>query len=350
MRLGLVARSDSGGLGTMTQDFARHLHPDRVLVVDLGARGRGPARLGRFPSAQVVAYDYTTGTIPEDAIAEFCAGLDVIYGAETLYHPRFASIARDAGARTVLMAMPELWRADHDPPDVVLAPTTWLLDRLPPDTTVLAVPVARDRLPGRLRTAPARHLVHQTAPAFQDRNGTALLGAALPHLRHVERLTVRCDHNRSLPPAWNRLGRPIRPQVVAVGPFEDYWQGWPDDADAFVLPRRFGGLSLVVQEAASLGLPVVMIDGEPQRSWLPPEALVPQRWVGGRTVPMAGGRVTVSDCRAVDLAARLDALATDADLVTKLSQASLDWADSISWERLLPAYREMLERARGVVV
>lgn len=338
MRLGLWgARADAGGLANMTHEFWRHLHPDKTFVIDLGERGRGPADRTRYPGATFCEGmdDHITDTV----IDTFCDGLDVVYAAETFYCHQFAERARSADVRTVLHAMPELVRADYTQPDVMWLPTCWEAHRLP-DAPIVPVPVARERLPYRARTEAATFL-HVAAPAFHDRQGTKLVLAALRHLSRPTRVIIRASRRRDLPAM---AGRSLPRHVdvdIQVGTDPDYWAAYPAEADVLLLPRRYAGLSLPAQEAASLGMGVVMLDLPPYNTVLPPEALIAAR--PRQQVRMAGGTFTVHDADPRALAAKMDELTADPALVERLSKESDRLADSISWDRWASEYRRLFE-------
>lgn len=322
-RLGLLgARADRGGLAAQTREFHRHLHPDRTLVMDLGDAGRGSSDLSWYPGATVVHGD----TIPADVLDRFLDGLDAVWAAETPYRDSAFARARALGVRSFLHVNPELWDR-RDRPDVLLAPTSW---RLPRGATVLPFPVARDRLPYRQRTE-ARTFVHVAAPAMADRNGTRLVLEAMRHVRRPIRLLLLGATEP--PPAW--IGQV---QVSALPEAADYWRAWPADGDVLLLPRRYAGQSLPISEALSLGMPVVSLDLEPQRAWLPPETLVPV--TRSTPVRMKGGLVPVADADPRALACVVERLHDDPTLVARCSALADEHAGTISWTALLPRYLE----------
>lgn len=327
MNLGLWgARADRGGLAAQTREFHRHLQPERTHVVLLAERGRGQQDVSWYPGATTSGDDIDPGTADR-----FLDGLDAVWCAETPYRADFFDRARKAGVRSYLHANPELWKSDFAPPDVVLAPTSWRLDLLP-DPVVLPFPVARDRLPFRQRSE-ARTFVHVAAPAMADRNGTRIVLAALPHVRSEVRLLI-LGHPGQLR---SRAGRVT---VECVEETADYWRVWPGDADVLLLPRRYAGQSLPMNEALSLGMPVVSLDLPPQNGWLPPETLVPVTRRSPRR--MAGGPVMVHDADPRTLARVIDRLASDPPLVQRCSDAADVHAEAMSWGALLPAYRQLL--------
>jgi hypothetical protein len=206
-----------------------------------------------------------------------------------------------------------------------------------PDAKVLPVPVDRARLRHRRRTQ-VRTLYHSEAPAMLDRDGTRVLLDALAHVEADPRVVVRSGAVRE-PTTREVNGREVefRPRV------EDYWLAYPDEADALVLPRRYGGLSLPMQEAASTGMLVVATDARPQSQWLSRELLVPAK--AGREACMKGGKVRVHEPSARGLATVLDRLCDASETeVGLLSDEVAAHAHEVSWDVLGPAWQEVLER------
>lgn len=341
MRIGLWgARADSGGLAAMTFEFFRNLWPERTFLIDMGRNGRGRFRPTWYTAsgAEVTINEGYNDDISVEAIRHFATGLDVVYAAETFYREDAAAIMRECGVRTVLHSMPELYRRDMAGPDVIWAPTTWRLDLLPAGTPVVPVPVPTDTFT-HVGREPSRRFLHVGAPAFHDRNGTELLRQALGYLTVPIELSVTgWEGGLTLPQCR------VRPRVSF--PAESDWRAdIYDGCGALVLPRRYAGLSLPMQEAAALGFPIVTLDLEPQRSWVHPETLVPA--TAGPDVRMAGGVVNVADASPRRLAAVLDRLAADERLWADAAARSVEHAASIAWSRLRATYTERLEEACG---
>ena len=337
MKLGLWgARADNGGLAAMTHEFWRHMRPDRTMVIDLGPAGRGEAHLDRYPEADVTR-GYNDAITPE-AITRWCKGLDVVYLAETSYREDFCARARELGVRTVLHAMPELWRAGDSDPDEVWVPTRWEVTRMPAGTRVVPVPVPTDRFPGIQRRRVGTFL-HMQAPAFHDRNGTHDVVNALAHVEADTRVIF--SGGEAPPPAvHNHYGARVeidwRP-----GPTPNREDAYPGDADALLLPRRYAGLSLPMQEAASLGWPVVTTNLAPQNEWVPPETMTPPRPL--RDVKMVGGTFRVYGTDPAQLGATMTRLLREPETAEKASKASNAHAMAISWLAWAPTYRRLLE-------
>lgn len=329
MRLGLIGRADEGGLAALTCELARHLKPEACLVVELpGQAGRGRFDLNRIaPFCGRVAV--SGNPLDEQSIRWLLHHSDVIYTAETTYHPDLHRRCQRAGVKLVLHAMPELHRRGTTA-DVILNPTCYGADRL--RAGLLPVPVARDRLPFRLRTE-ARTFLHVAAPAMLDRNGTIRVELALSHVVNPCRVLVANADAA-------RVGKfaPKHVQVEQAPPIGEYWQRWTDEVDVLLLPRRYAGLCLPAQEAASCGIPVVALATDVALKGL--AIRVPA--VHEQTQRFAGGSWHVNGCSPEDLAACMDSLLESPGAVESASALADEWAEGISWETLKPRYEELL--------
>lgn len=332
--IGVVARGENRGLGHLTWEVVRALQPDRVLVVDVGGRDRGhELHRDRYPDATFVTWSPDC-TLDERTCREWLDGLDVVYLAETPYDERFPQWARDARARCVVHAMPEFWRYGHLPFDAVWNPTTWRMDLLPALAHVVPVPVPLDRwpTPAKERPGPPTFLHVAGHRTTGDRNGSVLLARALRHV--TQPMRVRVLAQGSFP----RLRAPLHVdlEVSTAGP-NSYWTMY-DDADVLVLPRRYGGLSLPVLEAAGAGLALVCSDVEPNRTW--PIVPVPARPRTSLRTP--GGEVRSFEADPRRLAHFLDVLAERDELRWQHQREARAWAEANSWDVLRDEWRARL--------
>ena len=332
MRLGLIGRADDGGLGNLLAEFARHLRPDRVVIMDLGEFGRSAVHLDRYEGLD---YRVCHGTALDlDSMDWLLDGCDVLYTAETSYNDALWSRAREKGVVTVLHAMPELFSPPHKP-DVLWLPTHWEQSRFSGIAhEIVPVPIAMDRFTKTKRKS-CRTFVHVGAPAMRDRNGTEIVLGALKHVQHPCKVVMRGL-------AFNLVGPEGVVEIECCSGYpDDYWDIWPPDADVLLLPRRYAGLSLPMQEALAQGIPIISLDLEPQRSW-PGVMTIPTQGRPQRAA-MAGGQFEIHDGSALNLAVAMDVLMADDGRVAELSKAALDYAWSISWERQLDGYRSRFE-------
>ena len=336
----MLARSENRGLGIQGWEFYRHVKPDRTLLVDMGELARGFDLFPeRFPDATVA--EFRDGMFDEALVRGWLEGLDVVFTAETFYDWRMIDWARSMGVATVVQVNPEFYRhaVDELPePTVWWAPSPWRMNHLPDTARLVGVPIAGDRFPMRIpeRDGPVRFLHVAGHRAAGDRNGTLQLLQALRVLRQP--MTVRLlTQDPKLPR--------LRPQRAVVVETEtrgrpNYWDLY-SDADMLVMPRRYGGLCLPVQEAMACGLGVVMTDTSPNDWW--PTIRVRG---GNRGVLNTGtGPVRMFAATPRALGETLDRLAKNPAEVLTSQQAGLEWAEAHTWDAMLPQYVDELERA-----
>lgn len=120
---------------------------------------------------------------------------------------------------------------------------------------------------------------------------------------------------------------------LRVGNFKNYTDIW-NGGDVFVFPHKFDGLSLPVQEALSVGMPVLSTAIYPFTTWLPQEWLfnydeLVQLKVWDRMIDVAVIDPSV-------IAAKIDVWANK-DILTE-SQKANKLANTITWDKLLPQY------------
>lgn len=329
------ARCDGGGLASITQELHRHLQPERTLLLDLGDRGRGDCTPDDYTYGDVYRSEWMGG-LSSRAVDWVCdPGCEVLVAVETFYDDRVLTLARQRGMRVVLYAMPELapWAttaltrlAPSAPRPELLIPTGWRRETLP-EAQVLPWPVARDRLPYRQRDE-VRHLFHVTGAAMRDRAGTDLLLAALPNVVEPCRLTIRSERPINVLP-----GGAVDVTVVNDR-VENYWQSVPDDVDLLVAPRRYGGLSLPLQECASRGIPAVTLATDPYAG-LP--FIHTLSTTTSQDVRMKGGTVPVYSADPRALANLIDYLVRNPDLQAVASKAADGWAHEHRWDGPLGA-------------
>lgn len=338
MKVGLIARAEDRGLGLQTWEAYRHLRPERTLVVDVENPEGFPMHLGRYPDAEVVRLN-AGRWLPESVVRDWLDGLDVVLSCETLYDWRLVDWARDQRVATVVQVNPEMYhhRTSGDPhPTVWWNPTTWRLSHLPDGARHVPVPVATDRWNGKgQRAADHLRVLHVVGrPAYGDRNGTNLVAAAHPRLDPGVELVL----SRQRPGAGDVAG------VRTVGEVANYWDLYAD-SDVLLLPRRYGGLCLVAQEAAAAGLAVAMPDCPPNGEW----PIVPLAWRYRGTINVPCGTIPMCETDARRMAHTVNELARDDGLLAAYQAASLAWAAEHSWEALLPMYQEELALAAGLV-
>jgi len=340
VKLGIIARSESRGLGIQTWEACRHLNPDRVLLVEPKPAGwiQHPDRYARFDTTQVQWYQ---GQLHETTVRSWLDGLDVVYTAESDYDRRMAGWCAEAGAALVRHVNPEQLAAQelrHAGRTVWWAATPWRLDHLPASTRVVPMPVAIERFRPAPRATGKVSFLHVVGHQAQDdRAGSRTVARSIEHIVRPCRLTVTCQ-NRRMDIGFN--GTPTVEVDVQPRGIEDYWKLYKGH-HVLIAPRRYGGLSLPTLEAAAAGMAIVMPDCSPNEGWPGMRLPVARR----STVLMRCGPVDVYDVHPETLAAAITNLASDPDLVAGMSVGARRWAETQSWEALTPLWIEEFDRA-----
>lgn len=330
LKIGLLGcRGDSRGLHYQMQSFANWLDPDRCYGFDLTEDGLSPypCRWDGYGDITVVRHSKRN----EDEIRRWMRGLDVIFGCETFYSDEVPTWAREEGVKTVLQVNPEFspWGqrggANLPKPDVLVNPTTWRMDQIP-DAVHLPFPVDRLEFPFRLRTH-ANRFVHVAGhTAMGDRAGTRIVLGSLARLRTID-IVIRTQSGIG-------MSSPGMRGVIQEGnvatPQELY-----ADADVVIILRRYGGNSLTIQEALSVGCPVIALDREPENTW-GGVTTIPSRSRGN--LRSKGGIIPIYDASPAKLYEAIRLFIADPMLVERMSYAANEHSRTISWDAMLPIY------------
>lgn len=342
MKLGVFGvRADNRGLAYQTQAFVKWLNPLRVFGLDLTADDMSPYPCDWSPFEDEDITIRTFKSFTEEDVRTWLRGLDVVVGAETFYRYEFPVWAKEEGVRTILQINPEFapWfnKGKNLPrPDVLVNPTIWMSDRLP-GVHHLPLPVDRQRFPFRQRIQ-ARRFVHVAGhKAMADRAGTQMLLTGLQNLSQKADITLVVRSQSKLhfhSPAFQRQNVILETLTNFPDPTQLYV-----DADIVIHARRYGGNSLVINEALSMGCPVIVLDRDPERNW---GGTIPTSCYKQRPIRTQGGFIDTFSAFRGALPAMMNKLYYDPEWVAEESQAANEYAESISWERMLPVYMDVL--------
>lgn len=344
VRIGLIARADNTGLGNQTWELYRHLKPARTYVIDLSEinahNGKATTNhFDRFPDATIIQ-----GFPDANDCRDILQDIDVLVTVEIPYNYYLFELAQELNVRTVLQYNYEFLDYLQNPslplPDLLLAPSRWHLDevihRFGNRTKVkyLPVPTATDRIPPRL-VSKARHFLHVAGhKTYMDRNGTDVVLRAMEHVKSRAKITIHSQQLMTNTSTNKRLR-------IINHDMENYWDIYNDPTyDVLLLPRRYGGLSLQLNEALAAGMPVIMSDVEPQRDLLPFECLI---GVEGKEEILTRTIIDSYDPDPLELAAKIDELYQNPKLVKYLSLQAATYGMEHSWSSLLPEYQKLLE-------
>lgn len=315
MNLGLIVRADNRGLGIQTWEIWRHLNPAVTVCVDISPidpNGNWPQQFERFPDAIISPWSGYLNPLSAEAVDALLT-CDILFSVETTYDPKLYELARQRGIATVIYVNPELWRPhETDYASAVWVPSRWKIDRIPRAEWV-PMPVALDRFNG---VGGMSYLHVGGHKARGDRNG---METAIRAARYAG-ITLNVTTQDRLRIA----GRGVTQQPSV----ENYWDLY-SDYGVLVMPRKYGGLSLPVQEAMAAGLAVIMSDCPPNGDW--PVSRIAGRFV--QRVQMPGGQVELFDTDRIALATEMQRMA-DLDYRAEWQDKGRAWALAHSWHQL----------------
>lgn len=340
MKIGMLARADNTGLGIQTYDFYRHIKPEKVLVVDLQHLNGLQTDINKYPGSPIVKYTPYPAMAEGDGslhsvFNEFLDGLDLLFSCETFYDYYLISEARRRGIRTILQYNFELLDHLQNPhvpqPDLFMAPSCWRYDDVQFNNKIfIPVPVDTNRFPYQHRTS-AKTFLHLAGNAtLEDRNGTLSLINSWQQVKSGADLLIQSPHSI------NHHGSNIRVDNTYTVDNTDLYR----TGDVLVMPRKYGGLSLPLNEALALGMPVIMTNLCPQHEFLPSNSLIPATLSKQVTTKTS---INVYEVNQNDLAAKIDELVDNPGMVSSLSEQSGELAQLISWKRLAPVYQKVFE-------
>jgi len=329
VRVALVARADTGGLASQTLDFYNWMKPHKTLVIDIEHLTHYPNDFSKFPGAQIAK-----GFEPSvEEMDRFLQDIDVVFTVECPYNHLLYTMARERGIKTVCQYNYE-WLGHHPEPhlpkpDLFLAPSYWHINDMDFGVPVkyLHVPIDREKFPFALHTRAKKFLHIAGHRTHGDRNGTDLVLESLPFIKSDIEIIMRTQD----------APRPIsdhRMTIIHDDPMDN--KDLFDDADVLILPRRYGGLSLQLNEALSRGMPVIMLDIEPQNEFLPMEWLVEAQY--GEKL-MIKTKIDSYTCKPADLAKKIDWFA-HLD-ITKHSRKANAIASDRDWNVMKYKYEEL---------
>lgn len=358
MKLGLIARADNSGLGMQTWEFYRHMQPYKTMVVDISKYNNNKQYPSRYDS---VNSHFIKGFPSAVDIDFFLQGLDVVFIAEAAYNPYLYTRAKELGIKTAVAYnyefMDWLVNPNYPKPDMLIAPSKWHYKEVDAwceangvKHVYLHCPVDREALPFR-EIKKAHTFLHVAGrSAAHDRNGTNTVIEASKYIKNPVNIVIHFQGEQGLAHQATHSTDDYRrmlelhgdPNKVTIEQKEyvDYFDVY-EQGDILLLPRRYGGNCLPVNEALSVGMPVIMPDISPNSEFLPNRWLVHAEKLHEFT-PRT--KVDIYEVNPQHLAKKIDKFAdmNTAEMVTENIRAN-NVAESISWPNMLWKYQEVLE-------
>jgi hypothetical protein len=307
MRLGIIARSDNTGLGNQTMELVKMLNPDKILLINSQFFNNNQQHPEWYKDYDVI--ETRKGMPRTNEVLAFLENIDVVISCETFYHLELVDLAKQKGIKTILQYNYELFGNLAHPewtlPDVLLAPSIWNLDiiikkfgsktqviHLPPPTDHTLFNQAKEI---NLSKDHKRILHIAGKKAAKDRNGTESILKMMKYSKEDYELVIKSQTPLNL------LCKDSRVKIEIGNPDnrQDMYSGF----DAMVLPRRYAGLCLPMNEALMSALPVFMTNISPNNAILPGKWLAESGKIDSfRTKSM----VDVYDVKSVSLARIID--------------------------------------------
>lgn len=307
MRLGIIARSDNTGLGNQTMELVKMLNPDKILLINSQFFNNNQQHPEWYKGYKVI--ETRKGMPRTNEVLEFLEDIDVVISCETFYHLELVDLAKQKGIKTILQYNYELFGHLAHPewtlPDVLMAPSIWNLDivmqkfgsktqviHLPPPTDHTLFNQAKEI---NLSKDHKRILHIAGKKAAKDRNGTESILKMLKYSKEDYELIIKSQTPLNL------IYKDSRVKIEIGNPDnrQDMYSGF----DAMVLPRRYAGLCLPMNEALMSALPVFMTNISPNNAILPPKWLAESKQIDTfKTKSM----VNVYDAKSDNLAKIID--------------------------------------------
>jgi len=278
VRLGIIARSDNTGLGNQTRELVKMLNPNKILLIDSSHFNGNEQHPEWYSEYNVTTTKY--GMASKEEASKFLNDLDVVISCEIFYHNSFINMAKKRKIKTILQYNYEfldyLVNPDLELPDILVSPSLWNFEdvvkkfsdrakviHLPPPTSVDLFLNAKNINISKTH----KKILHIGGKAaVKDRNGTNTVIEMLNYskadyelvIKSQTPLDIKCDDPRLTIDTSNPETR------------ESLYEGY----DAMILPRRYAGLCLPMNEALLASLPVFMTNISPNNSILPEQWLV----------------------------------------------------------------------------
>ena len=269
-----IVRCEAMGISTLARQFERYVGFHRVLSICRAATKYYYPHWyanGRFVKGHIPSPDDLVWLL-EDA--------DVLLVIENPHSPIVTAMAKQKGIKVVLVPMYEctplaadwLEHIDH-----VLAPSALAEEQMRATPSLeraeiehVPMPFDTERIAFKQRDRAEVFLHHMGRGGHRGRNSTAELIDAFLLVQSDARLIV--THQSPLPD----VHLPDGVTAMHTDPVEDYWDIWRAvDADVYVRPHKWDGLSLPVLEAMCAGMPVMttrawpFCDADGRQGWMP---------------------------------------------------------------------------------
>jgi glycosyltransferase involved in cell wall biosynthesis len=345
MRLGIIARSDNTGLGNQTMELVKMLNPDKILLINSQFFNNNQQHPEWYKDYSVI--ETRKGMPRTNEVLAFLENIDVVISCETFYHLELVDLAKQKGIKTILQYNYELFGNLAHPewtlPDVLLAPSIWNLDiivkKFGSKTQVMHLPPPTDHtLFNQAKkinlSKDHKRILHIAGKkAAKDRNGTESILKMIKYSKEDYELVIKSQTPLNL------ICKDSRVKIEIDNPDnrQDMYSGF----DAMVLPRRYAGLCLPMNEALMSALPVFMTNISPNNAILPPKWLAESKQIDTfRTKSL----VNVYDAKSESLAKIIDKYVANDDKQSIKQDALKIGLENFSVENLKEKYIKIINK------
>jgi hypothetical protein len=283
MRLGIIARSDNTGLGNQTRELVNMLDPDKILLIDSTPFNKNKQHPEWYDGYDCIK---SNGFPSSEQIKIFLNSVDVVLSCETFYDQNFIRYANKRNVKTILQYNYELFGHLSNPnlplPTALLSPSVWKIEHIQKlfgnQTKVIHLPPpTNENLFNKVKennlSKSHNRILHVAGKkASKDRNGTETVIDMLKYSKNDYELVIRSQSEIESNIKDSRL-------TIEIGNPENR-EDMYDGFDAMVLPRRYAGLCLPMNEALLSALPVFMTNISPNNHVLPQDWLVKSDSIG----------------------------------------------------------------------
>lgn len=286
MNLAIIARADLTGLGIQSRNWVRLLKPQRLVVINSTTFNKNQQHMEWYSGYGGYVID---GFIKHNEIKSILQGIDVLLTFEIPYSYDLIRAARAKGVKTIIQNNWEFTDYLKQPqlplPDLLVNHSYWHLEeqkKLWPDITdYCPTPVFIEdwdkiMLHNMDRDSETRRFLHIAGrKTYEDRNGTRDLIESVKLIpKHIHNFELIIKSQTADVPDFDDS----RITIDTSSPVDE--KDLYRDFDAVIMPRRYGGACLPMNEALAAGLPVIMPNIDPNNKVLPKEWLVSAKHAG----------------------------------------------------------------------
>lgn len=325
IRVGMVVRADITGLGNQSQDWVMQLPIAKTLVVWTPYKEAFPQIYGKLDSRICEAGFPSVGDIEW-----LLKDIDVLICLETPYNWSLISEAKKKGVKTIINPNYEwLPRDIPEQPDLWLCTNRLNYDFIETENKVyIPQPINREVFQFKKRKKARVFLFNNGNGGAHGRNGLKEFLEAINFVKSDVKFIIH-----SQIPIETIYDKRIELHEGEPN-IQEIWK----EGDVFVHLRKFGAMSLPMNEAMSLGMPIIGINRNPENTYLPTELLIEPE--GKYPMRCREDVIEIEACSysSKKIAEKIDEIAnTD---ISAYSEKMNELADKWDWEKLRNLYIE----------